>query len=82
MEKKNIKGMRQPNLNSSALHRHTRPPAVCREQNTLRSALNRLKCSGLFLQLVQLQEWIIVGLLKSDLILHGFSAVLVQPASI
>ncbi len=27
-DEKNIKGIRRPNLNSSALLRHTRPPAV------------------------------------------------------
>lgn len=36
-------GIRQPNLNSSALLRHTRPPAVWQEQNTLSSTLSDLE---------------------------------------
>ncbi len=57
---------------------HSAPPSE------VGSTWKQLKHSGLslLLLLVQLQEWIIVRLLKSDLILWGFSAVLLRPASI
>lgn len=82
-KKKTLKGIRRPNLSSSALLRHTQPPAVWQEQNTLRSTLRHL-CSGvhaiglsLLLQPLLLLEWIIVRVLR-----RGFSAVLEQPASV
>lgn len=90
-EKKNFKGIRQLNQNSSALLQHTRPPAVWQVHNKFLSNFSGLQFIqltktlwrlSLLLQVDQLQEWIIVRLLRSDSIMWGLSPVLIRPASI